>query len=50
MGNLNQGYYKFSIERFKAIAANFNSERWMISIAVNRTSRLIIEECFKWAY
>ncbi len=36
--------------RFKAIAANFNHERWMIAVGVNRASRLIVEECFKWAH
>jgi len=34
---------------FKAVMANFNHERWFISILSNRTSRLIVEECFKWA-
>jgi alkylation response protein AidB-like acyl-CoA dehydrogenase len=28
---------------------NFNHERWMIVVGVNRGSRLLVEECFKWA-
>jgi alkylation response protein AidB-like acyl-CoA dehydrogenase len=36
-------------EGFKLIMHNFNHERWYIVAGVNRASRLIIEECFKWA-
>lgn len=34
---------------FKCIMDNFNHERWMIVVGVNRASRLLVEECFKWA-
>mmetsp|Transcript_10047 Transcript_10047/g.13675 ORF Transcript_10047/g.13675 Transcript_10047/m.13675 type:complete len:522 (-) Transcript_10047:148-1713(-) len=36
-------------EGFKCIMDNFNHERWMIVCGVNRASRLIVEECLKWA-
>lgn len=35
---------------FQVIMGNFNHERWMICIGVIRATRLIIEECFKWAH
>lgn len=41
LGKENQG--------FKCIMANFNHERWLIVVAVVRATRLVIEECFKWA-
>ncbi|KAK3237200.1 hypothetical protein CYMTET_52705 [Cymbomonas tetramitiformis] len=41
LGKENQG--------FRCIMANFNHERWMIVCGVNRTSRLLLEECLKWA-
>ena len=28
---------------------NFNHERWLIIAGVNRASREIITDCFKWA-
>ena len=34
---------------FKCIMANFNKERWGMVSAGNRMSRLMVEECFKWA-
>lgn len=34
---------------FKAVMANFNHERWYISILVNRSNRLMVEESMKWA-
>eukprot|EP00958_Prasinococcus_capsulatus_P007296 scaffold682_cov355-Prasinococcus_capsulatus_cf.AAC.6 len=34
---------------FKCIMANFNHERWLICCMTNRSSRLVLEECFKWA-
>jgi len=34
---------------FKCIMANFNHERWLIIAGVIRSTRLVIEECFKWA-
>ena len=33
----------------RCIMDNFNHERWMIVVGVNRGSRLLVEECFKWA-
>lgn len=30
--------------------ANFNHERWLIIVGIARSTRLIIEECFKWAH
>eukprot|EP00217_Crustomastix_stigmatica_P013089 CAMPEP_0183812874 /NCGR_PEP_ID=MMETSP0803_2-20130417/51982_1 /TAXON_ID=195967 /ORGANISM="Crustomastix stigmata, Strain CCMP3273" /LENGTH=513 /DNA_ID=CAMNT_0026057717 /DNA_START=17 /DNA_END=1558 /DNA_ORIENTATION=- len=35
---------------FQCIMHNFNHERWFIVAGVNRASRLIVEECFKWAH
>mmetsp|Transcript_214 Transcript_214/g.429 ORF Transcript_214/g.429 Transcript_214/m.429 type:complete len:515 (-) Transcript_214:20-1564(-) len=37
-------------EGFKAIMANFNHERWAMAVGGNRLNRLIVEDCFKWAY
>jgi alkylation response protein AidB-like acyl-CoA dehydrogenase len=34
---------------FQVITFSFNHERWYIVCHVNRYSRLILEECFKWA-
>ncbi|OZJ03889.1 hypothetical protein BZG36_03959 [Bifiguratus adelaidae] len=34
---------------FQVIMYNFNHERWAICCSVIRASRLIVEECFKWA-
>mmetsp|Transcript_46066 Transcript_46066/g.87891 ORF Transcript_46066/g.87891 Transcript_46066/m.87891 type:complete len:529 (+) Transcript_46066:170-1756(+) len=34
---------------FKCIMDNFNHERWMIIVGVNRASRLLLDECFKWS-
>ena len=34
---------------FKCIMANFNHERWLICCMTNRSSRLCLEESFKWA-
>jgi len=34
---------------FPVIMQNFNHERWLIICGVNRTSRHVLEECFKWA-
>lgn len=34
---------------FKVIMTNFNHERWMIAIFTVRESRLIVEDCIKWA-
>eukprot|EP00232_Nephroselmis_pyriformis_P022197 CAMPEP_0182864474 /NCGR_PEP_ID=MMETSP0034_2-20130328/7186_1 /TAXON_ID=156128 /ORGANISM="Nephroselmis pyriformis, Strain CCMP717" /LENGTH=515 /DNA_ID=CAMNT_0024996729 /DNA_START=72 /DNA_END=1619 /DNA_ORIENTATION=+ len=34
---------------FKCIMANFNHERWLIICGVNRATRLVVEECLKWA-
>eukprot|EP00192_Tetraselmis_astigmatica_P012977 CAMPEP_0117672596 /NCGR_PEP_ID=MMETSP0804-20121206/13991_1 /TAXON_ID=1074897 /ORGANISM="Tetraselmis astigmatica, Strain CCMP880" /LENGTH=407 /DNA_ID=CAMNT_0005481213 /DNA_START=11 /DNA_END=1232 /DNA_ORIENTATION=- len=34
---------------FKCIMHNFNHERWFIVCGVNRSSRLVVEECLKWA-
>ena len=36
-------------EGFKIIMSNFNHERWMIVCCMSSGSRLIVEECFKWA-
>ncbi|ORY49046.1 acyl-CoA dehydrogenase NM domain-like protein [Rhizoclosmatium globosum] len=41
IGTENQG--------FPVIMFNFNHERWLIIAAVNRGSRLVTEESFKWA-
>jgi alkylation response protein AidB-like acyl-CoA dehydrogenase/predicted heme/steroid binding protein len=35
---------------FQVIMYNFNHERWAIIAAVQRYSRLVIEECVKWAH
>lgn len=35
---------------FKVIMKNFSFERWAMAVGGNRQSRLIVEECFKWAY
>jgi alkylation response protein AidB-like acyl-CoA dehydrogenase len=42
LGKLNRG--------FQIIMYNFNHERWMIIASVVRASRLVVEECFKWAH
>jgi alkylation response protein AidB-like acyl-CoA dehydrogenase len=34
---------------FRLIMHNFNHERWYIVAGANRASRLVVEECFKWA-
>ncbi|MBW0482378.1 hypothetical protein O181_022093 [Austropuccinia psidii MF-1] len=34
----------------QVILSNFNHERWIMSCGVIRSSRLIAEECFKWAH
>jgi alkylation response protein AidB-like acyl-CoA dehydrogenase len=34
---------------FAVIMSNFNHERWMIIAASIRMSRLVTEECIKWA-
>lgn len=41
IGKENQG--------FAYIMSNFNNERWGMVASGNRHSRLIVEECFKWA-
>lgn len=41
LGKENQG--------IKVILSNFNHERWVMTGAIVRTQRLIIEECIKWA-
>ncbi|GBG24900.1 Short-chain specific acyl-CoA dehydrogenase, mitochondrial [Hondaea fermentalgiana] len=35
---------------FLLAMANFNHERWGMAVGGNRQNRLIIEECYKWAY
>lgn len=35
---------------FKCVMANFNHERWVICVSANRSSRLVVEECMKWAH
>lgn len=37
-------------EGWAQIMSNFNHERWMIVIGVNRSNRLVVEECYKWAH
>lgn len=34
---------------FPVIMYNFNHERWLIVASVVRMTRLVVEECFKWA-
>uniref|UniRef100_A0A061RG14 Acyl-dehydrogenase n=1 Tax=Tetraselmis sp. GSL018 TaxID=582737 RepID=A0A061RG14_9CHLO len=34
---------------FKCIMHNFNHERWFIVCGINSASRLVVEECMKWA-
>eukprot|EP00299_Pterocystis_sp_00344_P012590 c606_g1_i1.p1 GENE.c606_g1_i1~~c606_g1_i1.p1 ORF type:complete len:529 (-),score=89.33 c606_g1_i1:24-1568(-) len=34
---------------FRCIMQNFNHERWIIAVATNRQSRVLLEESFKWA-
>eukprot|EP00039_Didymoeca_costata_P004106 m.71359 g.71359 ORF g.71359 m.71359 type:complete len:517 (+) comp12239_c0_seq2:146-1696(+) len=34
---------------FKYAMANFNKERWIMAAGGNRLSRLMVEECIKWA-
>lgn len=34
---------------FQVIMFNFNHERWAINCAVISNTRLVLEECFKWA-
>lgn len=41
LGKENKGIY--------VILANFNHERWMMVCGVTRMSRLVTEECMKWA-
>lgn len=41
LGVENKGIY--------VILANFNHERWMMACAVIRSSRVVTEECMKWA-
>jgi alkylation response protein AidB-like acyl-CoA dehydrogenase len=36
-------------EGFQVILGNFNHERWMMCGAIIRQSRLVVEECLKWA-
>jgi alkylation response protein AidB-like acyl-CoA dehydrogenase len=36
-------------EGFKVIMTNFNHERWMIAMCSVRTSRMVVEDCLKWA-
>mmetsp|Transcript_3400 Transcript_3400/g.6435 ORF Transcript_3400/g.6435 Transcript_3400/m.6435 type:complete len:515 (+) Transcript_3400:23-1567(+) len=36
-------------EGFKIIMSNFNHERWFIVCGVVAASRLVVEECMKWA-
>jgi alkylation response protein AidB-like acyl-CoA dehydrogenase len=40
LGKENQG--------IKVILSNFNHERWVMCCAVIRSTRYVIEECFKW--
>lgn len=42
LGKENQG--------FRCIMHNFNHERWYIVAGANRASRLVVEECLKWAH
>lgn len=42
MGEENKGIY--------VVLANFNHERWTMVCAVTRYSRLVTEECLKWAH
>ena len=37
-------------EGLRVILANFNHERWMMCAAIIRQSRLVVEECLKWAH
>ncbi|KAJ2985126.1 hypothetical protein HDV02_000701, partial [Globomyces sp. JEL0801] len=34
---------------FPVIMYNFNHERWTMIVGCTATSRLVVEECFKWA-
>lgn len=34
---------------FQVIMYNFNHERWLIVCGIVRASRMVVEECFKWA-
>lgn len=34
---------------FAQIMANFNHERWLIIVAMVSATRIVVEECFKWA-
>ncbi|KAL3897043.1 MAG: hypothetical protein SGCHY_003687 [Lobulomycetales sp.] len=34
---------------FMVVMSNFNHERWAMCVGVNRATRYVIEECFKWA-
>ncbi|KAI8920675.1 acyl-CoA dehydrogenase [Entophlyctis helioformis] len=34
---------------FQVIMYNFNHERWLIICGILRITRLVVEECFKWA-
>jgi len=42
LGKENQG--------FAPIMANFNHERWSMAVGGNALNRLIVNECFLWAY
>lgn len=37
-------------EGLKVILSNFNHERWVICCRIARYSRLVYEECMKWAH
>lgn len=41
IGKLGQGFFQ--------TMANFNFERWSMVVAGNRHSRMVLEECMKWA-
>mmetsp|Transcript_32042 Transcript_32042/g.92013 ORF Transcript_32042/g.92013 Transcript_32042/m.92013 type:complete len:527 (-) Transcript_32042:108-1688(-) len=41
IGKLGQGFYQ--------TMANFNFERWGMIVSGNRHSRMVVEECMKWA-
>eukprot|EP00747_Dinoflagellata_sp_TGD_P206547 gnl/TRDRNA2_/TRDRNA2_80244_c0_seq1.p1 gnl/TRDRNA2_/TRDRNA2_80244_c0~~gnl/TRDRNA2_/TRDRNA2_80244_c0_seq1.p1 ORF type:complete len:521 (+),score=127.37 gnl/TRDRNA2_/TRDRNA2_80244_c0_seq1:87-1649(+) len=41
IGDVGKGFYY--------AMSNFNTERWGMVVAGNRMSRLMVEECFKWA-
>ncbi|EGF77101.1 hypothetical protein BATDEDRAFT_91934 [Batrachochytrium dendrobatidis JAM81] len=35
---------------FQVIMYNFNHERWVIACSILRSSRVVVEECFKWSH